>query len=102
MVVADALSRSPQEIKAEQNERQDKVVEYTGEVVSAWPISDAKLKQIQEETQKDVCLGATVDYTCKGWPKYKEDVKLAALVPLQRRIEHRKWYQEIEWAFHPP
>ena len=55
------------------------MVEYTGEIVSAWSISDAKLKQIQKETQKDVCLSATVDYTCKGWPEYKEDVNLAAL-----------------------
>ena len=65
MAVADALSRSPQEIQAEQNELHDKMVEYAGEVVSAWPISDAKLKQIKGETQKDVCLSATMDYTCK-------------------------------------
>ena len=82
MVMADPLSRSPQEIKAEKNELQDKVVEYTEEVVSAWSISGAKLKQIQEEAQKNVCLSATVDYTCK------EEVKLAALpmYPYRREL----------------
>ena len=81
MMMTHALSRSPQEIKAEKNELKYKVVKYTGEVVSAsvWPLSDAKLKQIQKKPQKDVCLSATMDYTCKGWPEYKEDVKLAAL-----------------------
>ena len=87
MVVADTLSRSPQEIKSEENELQDKVLEYVGEIVSAWPISDAKIRQIQEETQKDVCLSATMDYTCKGWPRYREDVKLAALTMYPYRGE---------------
>ena len=64
------------------------MVDYTGEVVSAWPISHAKLKQIQEKTQKDVFLSATVDYTCKGWPEYREDVKFAALpmCPYRREL----------------
>ncbi|XP_070173810.1 uncharacterized protein [Littorina saxatilis] len=41
-------------------------------------LSDTKLKQIREETAKDVNLKTAFDYTVAGWPEYKQDVMLAA------------------------
>lgn len=78
MVIADTLSRSPLKPEKEETVLQEEVTVYVHEIASAWPVSDAKLNQIREETQKDVNLKTALDYTIAGWPVYKEDVKLAA------------------------
>lgn len=39
-------------------------------------MSDSYLNKVRTETERDVCLQATLEYTITGWPAYKEDAKL--------------------------
>jgi len=57
---------------------QEDVHVFVSEVVSSWPVSDAKLNEIRKETQKDVNLKTALEHTISGWPVYKEKVQLAA------------------------
>ncbi|KAL8580396.1 hypothetical protein ACOMHN_020873 [Nucella lapillus] len=77
MVIADTLSQSPLSA-SENNVLQEDVKAFVQEIVSSWPVSDAKLNQIKGETKKDVNLAMTYEYVVSGWPEHKEDVKLAA------------------------
>ena len=77
MIVADTLSRSPVSTHDSINLQEDVHV-FASEVISSWPVSDAKLNKIRKETQKDVNLKTALEYTISGWPVYKEKVKLAA------------------------
>ena len=52
MVIADTLSRSPLKPEKEETALQNDVDVYVHEIISSWPVSDTKLNQIQEETQK--------------------------------------------------
>ena len=47
-------------------------------VKAAWPASDAYIDRLRAETQNDASLQAALNYTQSGWPKYKQDVILAA------------------------
>ena len=53
---------------------QEDVHVFASEVISSWPVSDAKLNKIRKETQKDVNLKTALEYTISGWPAYKEKV----------------------------
>ncbi|KAK7093228.1 hypothetical protein V1264_007018 [Littorina saxatilis] len=77
MVVADLLSRSPASTEADTSRTED-ISSHVSVVYASWPVSDTKLKQIREETAKDVNLKTAFDYTVAGWPEYKQDVMLAA------------------------
>ena len=77
MTVADMFSRNP--MKAEDSTQLSEDVDLqVNAITSSWPVSDAKLDQIQEETKKDINLKTALEYTVTGWPTYKQDVKLAA------------------------
>lgn len=81
MFVADTLSRSPLtggKTSLRQEELQNDVEAYVDTVASSWPMSDRRLEQIRADTLKDVNLKTALEYTETGWPRYKEDVKLAA------------------------
>ena len=77
MTVADMLSRNPMKAEASTHLSED-VDLHVNAVTSSWPVSDAKLDQIQEETKKNINLKTSLEYTVTGWPTYKQDVKLAA------------------------
>ena len=77
MTVADMLSRNP--LKAEDSTQLSEDVDLdVNAITSSWPVSDAKLDQIREETKKDINLKTALEYTVTGWPTYKQDVMLAA------------------------
>jgi hypothetical protein len=78
MYVADTLSRSPLQNDTVPDDMEDEVATYVCHVRASWPVTDAKLNMIREETQKDVNLKYAMEYTIDGWPTYKQDVKLAA------------------------
>ena len=74
LVVADALSRSP--INVESNsELQEEIGAYVGSITSSWPISDQRLNDVVNESQKDDVIRAALQYTAVGWPRYIQDVK---------------------------
>ena len=76
MTVADMLSRNP--MKAEGSTQLSEDVDlHVNAITSSWPVSDAKLDQIREETKK-INLKTALEYTVTGWPTHKQDVKLAA------------------------
>nr|KAG5701917.1 hypothetical protein BaRGS_014982 [Batillaria attramentaria] len=77
MHVADTLSRCPLEAGGDDNVDEE-VTAYVNCVRSSWPVTDAKLDKIREETQKDINLKTAMEYTAGGWPLYKENVQLAA------------------------
>ena len=77
VTVADMLSRNP--VKAEDSTQLSEDVDlHVNAITSSWPVSDARLDQIREETKKDINLKTALEYTVTGWPTYKQDVKLAA------------------------
>ena len=78
MVTPDTLSRSPLPSKDDTSVLQEDVSHYVAMVRSAWPVSDTKLNDIREQSQKDINIYYAMEYTLHGWPAYKEDVKLAA------------------------
>ena len=67
MIVADTLSRSPVSTH-DSIDLQEDVHVFISEVVSSWPVSDARLKEIRKETQKDVNRKTALEYTISGWP----------------------------------
>ena len=76
MTVADMLSRNP--MKAEDSTQLSEDVDlHVNAITSSWPVSDAKLDQVREET-KDINLKTALESTVTGWPTYKQDVRLAA------------------------
>ena len=76
MTVADMLSRNP--LKAEDSTQLSEDVDlHVNAITSSWPVSDAKLDQVREET-KDINLKTALESTVTGWPTYKQDVMLAA------------------------
>ena len=78
MVTSDTLSRSPAACSQETSNLQEDVRFHVSMVTSSWSVSDAKLRQLKEETQQDVSLRTAINYTVMGWPTYKQDVMLAA------------------------
>ena len=55
MTVADMFSRNP--MKAEDSTQLSEDMDLqVNAITSSWPVSDAKLDQIQEETKKDINL----------------------------------------------
>ena len=74
MTVADTLSQSP-DIRCESD------IKFTEEVESHFasartniPISNNRVREITEATQKDDILRRAVVYTIEGWPRYVKDV----------------------------
>lgn len=85
MLTSDTLSRSPS--KETDNSVQEDIALHLNSVKESWPISDAKLNQIQADSMKDISLRIAMEYTLDGWPTYLEDVKLAARNLFQVRNE---------------
>lgn len=90
MFVADTLSRCPLSSTGGE-ELQNDITERTDAITSFWPASDAYLERLREETSKDVCLQIAMEYVKKGWPEYKEDVKLGARNLYAIRGELSEW-----------
>ena len=62
VTVADMLSRNP--MKAEDSTQLSEDVDlHVNAITSSWPVSDAKLDQIREETKKDINLKTALEYT---------------------------------------
>lgn len=89
MIVADTLSRSPQETTSEgETVRLEEDVEmHVNAVRATWPATDNKLEQIAEESQKDPLMQAAIRYTREGWPRYEADVEVGIRDLYQMRAE---------------
>ena len=78
LVVADALSRSPQPLKKE-DEAEDKLIEdiyaHLDAVKMSWPATDRRLQEYAEESNKDSIIRQAIAYTREGWPEYVSDVE---------------------------
>ena len=74
LIIADTLSRSPQLQEESQQTRQltDDVVAHLDLIRSAWPVSDRRLTEIAEETQRDAILKEAFELTTTGWPSKNE------------------------------
>ena len=61
-------------------------------VISALPVSDSKLKELQFETAKDSTLQKLMHYVLKGWPYHQDsleyDVKLYFFVGDEITVVH--------------
>ena len=90
MFVADTLSRNPLKGQEEGTVQKD-VEEHVDAVTSAWPASDAYLEKVQKETENDPSLQIALEYTQKGWPEYKDDVKMGARHLYPIRGELSEW-----------
>ena len=77
MKVTDALSRVyPLDDKPEIST--EDIAHYVHSVMSHLPISEARLKQFQQETAKDSTLQVLINYMINGWPSVPDispDVK---------------------------
>ena len=73
LIVADALSRSPQQEKDNKQKQQliNDVEAHIDLVKSTWPATDKRLKEIAENENLRVAL----EYTANGWPVYRNQVK---------------------------
>ena len=80
MYISDALSRDPLTTAVDSvvQEEEEEIELHVQQIHQSWPMTDAGLVRIAEETQKDIALKAAFDYTVGGWPTYKDDVTLAA------------------------
>lgn len=68
MIVPDALSRSPIHESVTTEE------EYEVLTVRNLPISDVRLSELKDETQKDMHMQTLKQYVCTTWPEFKNDV----------------------------
>ena len=77
MKVTDALSRVYSSDNKPEISTED-IAHYVHSVLSHLPISEARLKQFQQETAKDSTLQVFINYTINGWPSVPDispDVK---------------------------
>ena len=76
MHISDALSRDP--LVTADSIIDEEVEQHIHQVQHSWPMTDAGLERIAAGTQADIILKTAFEYTVCGWPRRKEDVKLAA------------------------
>jgi len=69
LVLADALSRAVEQSGKSESSTEDDVTQHVNMVAEALPVTDAKLKQIASETEKDACLQLVIKHLCEGWPR---------------------------------
>lgn len=67
-VVADALSRKPLPLSADDVELADEVKAYVDAVEMSWPASPQKLNQIRQATESDDVLSLVSNFVIDGWP----------------------------------
>lgn len=67
LVLAHALSRAPEMGHMSFTEKE--VEDHVNMIVESLPVSDAKSKQISEETAKDKELQTVMEHIRGGWPK---------------------------------
>jgi len=68
MVVSDTLSRAHLAIAQSEINESDMLF-FVHSVINQFPVSDRKLKQLQDETAKDKEMNLLKEYTMNGWPE---------------------------------
>lgn len=76
LVVADALSRSPQPHTSEQTDTHSDVECYIATVVQGIPASPSRMESIKTATANDNELQTVIRFIKDGWPEYKDKVPL--------------------------
>jgi transposase InsO family protein len=71
LVISDTLSRAPARSKSKTEELAQETGFYIQEIISALPISEARLKEIQQCQQEDRICQEVSQYCQSGWPNKK-------------------------------
>ncbi|KAK3753951.1 hypothetical protein RRG08_006331 [Elysia crispata] len=91
LVIADALSRHPQNHTIDEMELEENVQAYVDAIVESWPTSTPRLQTLRHETARDPELQKVSHYVMTGWPsKIPED------------LQHYQQYQcsiSSKWTF---
>lgn len=77
LVVADTLSRHSTSLLYKVDELTMDVIEHTQSMREIWPITDAKLQEIANETARDPDMSLAMTHTLNGWPAYAKDVPVS-------------------------
>ena len=76
LVIADALSRHPQNHTTDEMELEENVQAYVDAIVESWPTSTPRLQTLRHETARDPELQKVSHYVMTGWPsKIPEDLQ---------------------------
>ena len=76
LVIADALSRHPQNHTIDEMELEENVQAYVDAIVESWPTSTPRLQTLRHETARDPELQKVSHYVMTGWPsKIPEDLQ---------------------------
>lgn len=67
LVLADALSRAP--VLSPVSSTEKEVESHVSMIIESLPVTDAKSKQISEETAKDKELQTVIEHLQTGWPR---------------------------------
>lgn len=70
LLVADALSRSPQTYTKEETDTHSEVECYVASVVQGIPASPSRMESIKMVTAADSELQSVIKFVRSGWPKY--------------------------------
>uniref|UniRef100_A0AAR2JBB0 Gypsy retrotransposon integrase-like protein 1 n=1 Tax=Pygocentrus nattereri TaxID=42514 RepID=A0AAR2JBB0_PYGNA len=76
LVVADALSRSPQIHTEEKTDTHSVVEHYIATVMQGIPASQSRMDSIKAATTTDCELQTVIRYIRNGWPEYRDKVPL--------------------------
>ena len=90
MFPADLLSRAYLTKDAEPESQKFESVN----IASYVPISDERLEEIRQETQRDESLQVLIKVFLQGWPEDKSSVPALVSTGLQpaRRVDSLKWH----------
>ena len=73
MVVSDTLSRAPMADQKEEIDPED-MIHHINNIIRDIPISDARMKQLKDETAKDEVIQEVMKLVQEGWPSNASDV----------------------------
>lgn len=74
LLVADALSRAHESNNVYSDNTTEDVVEaYIHMIMNTMPVSDAKMREIRQQTADDATMQALQDIILKGWPQAKSE-----------------------------
>ena len=82
LVIADALSRKPLEVREPQkddNELSDDVAACVDAIERGWPATKDRLTEIRLETMRDPTMKVIASFIEKGWPRHERSVPHSVL-----------------------
>ena len=75
LVIADTLSRHPLTTCGSEDEQTaEEIRMYVNEVARSWPVSNVRLDEIREASDRDPVMQEAMKFTVEGWPKKGGDL----------------------------